>query len=139
MFGFRFTSDNYDEYPPVTAMPAVSDFQVLPSPATAAFHDPIPIFSASSAVSDSASIHMSTGSDEEIFSVTRAKIASHPLYPKLLQAYIDFQKVKDVLLYWIEFFFYFFPLGICAQYFYIRLQLNTVPSCVSDYQLQLDL
>ncbi|KAM7483186.1 hypothetical protein LguiB_007769 [Lonicera macranthoides] len=93
MFGFRFTSDYYDESPPVTAMPAVSEYHVLPSPAKAAHHDPIQIFSASSAVSDSASIHMSTGSDEEVFSVTRTKIASHPLYPKLLRAYIDFQKV----------------------------------------------
>ena len=33
------------------------------------------------------------GSEAEVSSAIRAKIASHPLYPKLLQAYVDFQKV----------------------------------------------
>ncbi|KDP31074.1 hypothetical protein JCGZ_11450 [Jatropha curcas] len=33
------------------------------------------------------------GSEEEVSSAIRAKIASHPLYPKLLEAYIDCQKV----------------------------------------------
>ncbi|KAH7510611.1 hypothetical protein FEM48_ZijujUnG0107300 [Ziziphus jujuba var. spinosa] len=62
-----------------------------------------PIFSGSSstaAVSDEASmvvaaeIQRGTSSvDDEVSRVIREKIASHPLYPKLLQAYIDCQKV----------------------------------------------
>ncbi|KAL5813850.1 hypothetical protein ACOSQ4_024491 [Xanthoceras sorbifolium] len=34
-----------------------------------------------------------TTSEEEVSSAIRAKIASHPLYPKMLEAYIDCQKV----------------------------------------------
>lgn len=49
-----------------------------------------PIFHApSSAVSDAASMAASDDVSCEI----RAKIASHPLYPKLLEAYIDCRKV----------------------------------------------
>lgn len=33
-------------------------------------------------------------SEDEVSSAIRTKIASHPLYPKLLQTYIDCQKVK---------------------------------------------
>jgi hypothetical protein len=35
----------------------------------------------------------SNNSQEEASCAIRAKIASHPLYPKLLEAYIDCQKV----------------------------------------------
>ncbi|XP_030940850.1 homeobox protein knotted-1-like 6 [Quercus lobata] len=59
--------------------------------------------SSSSAVSDAASMVAEiqrggggggrTSSDEEASGAIRAKISSHPLYPKLLQAYIDCQKV----------------------------------------------
>ncbi|KAJ6748533.1 HOMEOBOX PROTEIN TRANSCRIPTION FACTORS [Salix purpurea] len=35
----------------------------------------------------------SNNSEEEVSCAIRAKIASHPLYPKLLEAYIDCQKV----------------------------------------------
>lgn len=54
------------------------------------------LFSASSAVSDASSMAAEIqrgGSEEEVSSTIRAKIASHPLYPKLLEAYIDCQKV----------------------------------------------
>ncbi|KAJ6358817.1 hypothetical protein OIU76_000533 [Salix suchowensis] len=41
-----------------------------------------------------AGYHSNTNnSEEEVSSAIRAKIASHPLYPKLLEAYIDCQKV----------------------------------------------
>nr|XP_023908144.1 homeobox protein knotted-1-like 6 [Quercus suber] len=57
--------------------------------------------SSSSAVSDATSMVAEiqrggggrTSSDEEASGAIRAKISSHPLYPKLLQAYIDCQKV----------------------------------------------
>lgn len=64
--------------------------------------------SSSSAVSDAASMVAEiqrggggggggrTSSDEEASGVIRAKISSHPLYPKLLQAYIDCQKVIKI-------------------------------------------
>ncbi|GMN45926.1 hypothetical protein TIFTF001_015112 [Ficus carica] len=69
-----------------------------------------PIFpGASSAVSDAASmaaaeVHRRGGGGgggfaDEVSGGVREKIASHPLYPKLLEAYIDGRKV--------EFFFYF--------------------------------
>ncbi|EEF51975.1 homeobox protein knotted-1-like 6 isoform X2 [Ricinus communis] len=60
------------------------------------------LFPGSSAVSDAASMVAEMqrgvsggggGSEEEVSSAIRAKIAAHPLYPKLLQAYIDCQKV----------------------------------------------
>lgn len=93
MYGFRCTPD-FSNQAPLVAFPA--DFQ--------AFDEQIPIFrspeqmfsgTSSSAISDAASIQRnnSTGSEDDISSAIRAKIASHPLYPKLLQAYIDCQKV----------------------------------------------
>ncbi|XP_050225437.1 homeobox protein knotted-1-like 6 [Mercurialis annua] len=56
------------------------------------------LFHGSSAVSDAASMvaemqRSGGSSEEEVSSAIRAKIASHPLYPKLLQSYIDCQKV----------------------------------------------
>ena len=39
-----------------------------------------------------------TSSEEQVSSAIRAQIASHPLYPKLLQAYIDCQKVLNTFL-----------------------------------------
>lgn len=57
-----------------------------------------PLFSgSSSAVSDEASMVAEIqrgGSADEVSRAMRAKIASHPLYPKLLEAYIDCQKVQ---------------------------------------------
>lgn len=67
-----------------------------------AFGDKNPVYgseqlgSGSSGISDAASMVpeiQKTGSEEEVSSAIRAKIASHPLYPKLLEAYIDCQKV----------------------------------------------
>lgn len=99
MYGFRCTPD-FSDQAPLVAFPA--DFQ--------AFDEQIPIFrspeqmfsgTSSSAISDAASIQRnnSTGSEDDISSAIRAKIASHPLYPKLLQAYIDCQKVNWSLLF----------------------------------------
>ena len=44
------------------------------------------MFSASSAVSDAAA-------PMEVSSAVQAKIAAHPLYPKLLESFVDCQKV----------------------------------------------
>ncbi|KAL6985988.1 hypothetical protein U1Q18_019357 [Sarracenia purpurea var. burkii] len=55
------------------------------------------VFYVSSQVSDDASavaeIRGSNLEEEEVSTVIRAKIASHPLYSKLLEAFIDCQKV----------------------------------------------
>ncbi|KAJ0049508.1 hypothetical protein Pint_15475 [Pistacia integerrima] len=74
------------------------------STAVVAFGDRHPVYgseqlgSGSSGISDAASMVpeiQRNGSDEQaaVSSAIRAKIASHPLYPKLLEAYIDCQKV----------------------------------------------
>ncbi|KAK6922255.1 KNOX1 [Dillenia turbinata] len=80
---------------------AAADYQTT---VVGAFRDHrIPIFGSEelpSAVSDTTSImptghinHHQAGEQEEISRLIKAKIASHPRYPSLLQAYIDCQKV----------------------------------------------
>lgn len=62
-------------------------------------HHRIPIFgsdellSAASAISEAASFTPEIQREEDMSSVIKARIASHPCYPRLLQAYIDCQKV----------------------------------------------
>ncbi|KAL5537856.1 hypothetical protein UlMin_043162 [Ulmus minor] len=63
------------------------------------FRDRLPMFgsdellSAASAISEAASITHEFQREEDISRIIKAKIASHPNYPRLLQAYIDCQKV----------------------------------------------
>ncbi|GAV61983.1 ELK domain-containing protein/KNOX1 domain-containing protein/KNOX2 domain-containing protein/Homeobox_KN domain-containing protein [Cephalotus follicularis] len=74
-----------------------SDYQTLLS--CGDFRDRIPmlgsyeLLSAASAISEAASITHGIQSGDDISSAVKAKIASHPSYPRLLQAYIDCQKV----------------------------------------------
>lgn len=42
------------------------------------------------------------GGDEDVFGAIKAKIASHPSYPRLVEAYIDCQKVKPNLPWLIQ-------------------------------------
>ncbi|GMI75010.1 KNOTTED1-like homeobox gene 6 [Hibiscus trionum] len=51
------------------------------------------LISAASAISEAASITPEIRREEDISWVIKTKIASHPSYPRLLQAYIDCQKV----------------------------------------------
>ncbi|KAK5838742.1 homeobox protein knotted-1-like 6 [Gossypium arboreum] len=51
------------------------------------------LISAASAISEAASITPEIRREEDMSCVIKAKIASHPSYPRLLQAYIDCQKV----------------------------------------------
>lgn len=51
------------------------------------------LLSAASAISEAASFTPEIRRDEDMSSAIKAKIASHPRYPRLLQAYIDCQKV----------------------------------------------
>ncbi|GAV58346.1 ELK domain-containing protein/KNOX1 domain-containing protein/KNOX2 domain-containing protein/Homeobox_KN domain-containing protein [Cephalotus follicularis] len=70
---------------------------LLQSQLMGTFGDRVPVYgSASSGISDAASMVAEMqrgGSEEEVSSEIRARIASHPLYSKLLEAYIDCQKV----------------------------------------------
>ena len=62
------------------------------------------LLSGSSGISDADSMvaEIQRGSsEEEVSSAIRAKIASHPLYPELLQAYIDCQKVYNYICVWL--------------------------------------
>lgn len=74
-----------------------SEYQALLS--SAAFRDRLPFFgsdeflSAASAISEAASITPDFQREEDVSRLIKAKIASHPTYPRLLQAYIDCQKV----------------------------------------------
>ncbi|KAG6635167.1 hypothetical protein I3843_11G023400 [Carya illinoinensis] len=102
LYGFHSTTTDYSVQPSMDGY-FLANYQSFPSP-VACFGDGLPVFgpdrllsgSASSAVSDAASMvaEIQRGvSGEEVSGATRAKIASHPLYPKLVQAYIDCQKV----------------------------------------------
>lgn len=121
MYGYHATSDYSDQRQMVFPPPADNDNQqqyslpipyvyqtfTSPSAAVGGFRDRTPMMlgseqyllsASSSVISDAASmvaeIQRGGGrSDEEVSSAIRAKIVSHPLYPKLLQAYIDCQKV----------------------------------------------
>ncbi|CAL5361988.1 hypothetical protein CsSME_00053208 [Camellia sinensis var. sinensis] len=72
------------------------NYHAVDSPAFGSDH----IFGASSAFSDAPTMVSQLGrsaseeeEEEEVSSAIRAKVASHPLYPKLLEAFIDCQKV----------------------------------------------
>ncbi|XP_074381690.1 homeobox protein knotted-1-like 2 isoform X2 [Apium graveolens] len=102
LYGLHSTPDNYSHTTPNTSLPfPATEFQPFDTFYHPIFESPEHMFSAtsSSAISDAASIQRcrhnsnSTGSEDELSSAIRAKIASHPLYPKLLQAYMDCQKV----------------------------------------------
>lgn len=51
------------------------------------------MFSASSAVTTLDPSTVAGFRSDDVPAATRAKIAAHPLYPKLLEAFIDCQKV----------------------------------------------
>lgn len=90
-----------------------------------------------SAVSESASINVGGEADhgEELASgVIKARIASHPSYPKLLDAYIDCQKVCVCVYSWSSrFWFWFWFLGEFWMGFwlgFLSLSLWVVILCV---------
>ena len=103
LYGLRSpSSSDYHHHHPLPFPPdnliSPSHYPNFNSPA------PFPVFgsdqllSASSlAVSDAASMVaeiQGVVSGEEVSNAIRAKIATHPLYPKLIHAYIECQKVK---------------------------------------------
>lgn len=100
MYGFQPTVEYADKAlmsPENLILP--SDYQTLLS--SAAFRDRVPMFGsdellsvASVISSEAASIAPEFQREEDISTIIKAKIASHPTYPKLLEAYIDCQKVN---------------------------------------------
>lgn len=56
------------------------------------------LISAASAISEAASITPEFHPDDDVETLIKAKIKSHPSYPRLLQAYIDCQKVVYVVV-----------------------------------------
>lgn len=109
MYGLNTAAEYSDNYKPLMS----PDNLILPTPdyyqgflsSTPALrdhhHHRIPIFgsdellSAASAISEAASFTPEIQREEDMSSVIKARIASHPSYPRLLQAYIDCQKVQD--------------------------------------------
>lgn len=105
MYGLLQTNNDYTDKvlmsPDNLMFPA--DYQTFYSSSYGADHHRIPYFgseelmSAASAISEAASItpgvRRNHENHDDMSSFIKAKIASHPFYPKLLQAYIDCQKV----------------------------------------------
>ncbi|XP_058087675.1 homeobox protein knotted-1-like 6 [Magnolia sinica] len=97
MYGLHPTVD-YSGHPsmsPENLVVSQADLQSIFS--AGGFRDRIPIFGSdpmfqAPAISD-ASISPEIRAGDEISSAMKAKIASHPRYPRLLEAYIDCQKV----------------------------------------------
>ncbi len=99
MYGFHSTAEYSDGAllsPENLILP--SDYQTFFSSET--FQNRIPLFvsdelfSTASAISETASIASEIPREEDFSALLKAKIVSHPSYPRLLQAYIDCQKVN---------------------------------------------
>ncbi|GLU21653.1 hypothetical protein SLE2022_377810 [Rubroshorea leprosula] len=96
MYGFHSTG----EYASDKAL-MLPDNPILPSDyhALLCSSGRVPMFgsdellSAASAISEAASIAPEIQREEDMTSIIKARIASHPSYPRLLEAYIDCQKV----------------------------------------------
>jgi hypothetical protein len=107
MYGLNTAAEYSDDYkalmsPDNLILPTADYYQgLLSSTAALRDHHRIPIFgsdeflSAASAISEAASFTPEIQREEDMSSVIKARIASHPSYPRLLQAYIDCQKVQD--------------------------------------------
>ncbi|KAE8023496.1 hypothetical protein FH972_009185 [Carpinus fangiana] len=105
MYGLNTAAEYSDDYkalmsPDNLILPTADYYQgLLSSTAALRDHHRIPIFgsdellSAASAISEAASFTPEIQREEDMSSVIKARIASHPSYPRLLQAYIDCQKV----------------------------------------------
>ncbi|KAK8647575.1 hypothetical protein V6N13_121308 [Hibiscus sabdariffa] len=96
MYGFHSMGDQHvdNAFMSPENMTLPSDYQDR-----LCFPDRVPVFgsdeliSLASAISEAASITPKIQREVDISNVIKAKIASHPYYPRLLEAYIDCQKV----------------------------------------------
>ncbi|KDP26623.1 hypothetical protein JCGZ_17781 [Jatropha curcas] len=98
MYGLHSTADYSDKaFISQENLILPADYQSFLSSET--FQNRIPLFvsdellSAASAISEAASIAPEIPREEDFSTLIKAKIACHPSYPRLLQAYIDCQKV----------------------------------------------
>jgi hypothetical protein len=108
MYGLNSAAEYSDNYkalmsPDNLIIPTADYYQgFLSSAGALRDHHRIPIFgsdellSAASALSEAASFTPEIQREEDMSSVIKARIASHPCYPRLLQAYIDCQKVNNL-------------------------------------------
>lgn len=104
MYGLQSTAEYSDKAlmsPENLILP--SDYQSL-LVTSGEYRDRIPVFgsnellsAAASAISEAeaASIAPEIQREEDVVNVIKAKISSHPIYPRLLDAYIDCQKVNS--------------------------------------------
>lgn len=106
MYGLQSTAEYSDKAlmsPENLILPP--DYQTLLA-SSGDFRDRIPVFgsnellsAAASAISEAeaASITPEIQREDDFINVIKAKISSHPSYPRLLHAYIDCQKVNTAL------------------------------------------
>lgn len=107
MYGMRSTPDfSAKSFLPPENLILPVDYQSLLT--STGFRDRIPIFgsdellsAAASAISEAEapSITPDFSLGQDVLTVIKAKIVSHPTYPRLLQAYIDCQKVIEAVLF----------------------------------------
>ncbi|KAL6983723.1 Homeobox protein knotted-1-like, partial [Sarracenia purpurea var. burkii] len=107
MYGLHSTMNSYADNvlmsPENNLMPA-EYYQSFYSPGGDYYRTPVfgsdELISAASAISEAASITPGVRRNDEdrddLSGVIKAKIASHPFYPRLLEAYIDCQKVAVI-------------------------------------------
>ncbi|KAK9027710.1 hypothetical protein V6N11_067533 [Hibiscus sabdariffa] len=96
MYGFNATTGEYADKALISPESLIlpSDYHAwLCSSGRVPMFGSDELISAASAISEAASITPEIRREEDVSCVIKAKIASHPSYPRLLQAYIDCQKV----------------------------------------------
>ncbi|KAI8543717.1 hypothetical protein RHMOL_Rhmol08G0240100 [Rhododendron molle] len=102
-YGLHSTPSDYSDLrPPPPPMPTPDqllsplNYQAFASPLFGSSSSSDYIFSASSALThvDPSTVLSQIQPDDAVSASIRAKISAHPLYPKLLQAFIDCQKVN---------------------------------------------
>ncbi|XP_077244194.1 homeobox protein knotted-1-like 6 isoform X2 [Tasmannia lanceolata] len=100
VYGFHQTVDYSDQQGPMSPENLVSQADLHSLLTAGGYRDRIPIFGPDPMFSASAISEASVtpeirggGGGDEISTLMKAKIASHPRYPRLLEAYIDCQKV----------------------------------------------
>ncbi|KAK9008208.1 hypothetical protein V6N11_075110 [Hibiscus sabdariffa] len=96
MYGFNATTGEYADKALISPESLIlpSDYHAwLCSSGRVPMFGSDELISAASAISEVASITPEIRREEDVSCVIKAKIASHPSYPRLVQAYIDCQKV----------------------------------------------
>lgn len=103
MCGFNSTGEYPDDKswmsPENLIFPSHHDYSTLLCPGRIPTFGSDELLSAASAISEAAPIATpEIHPEEDMSTLIKAKIASHPSYPSLLQAYIECQKVKLIII-----------------------------------------